>query len=105
MCVSLGNQSPSVSSGTGQESRESTLERRKSELNPDKRGGTPEPNRRRDTRSNSVSSVTSRYVYNVHVHVHVYTCGNYIVYNIVRERLRFGGGGSIGRVGWGVEGL
>ena len=63
MCVyvSPGNQGGPGGSGTGQESRESTLERRRSEMNPDKRGGTPEPNRRRDTRSGSMSSV-NRYV-------------------------------------------
>ena len=58
--MSPGNQSSSGMSGAGSESRESTLERRKSEVNPDKRGGTPEPGRRRDTRSNSISSTSSR---------------------------------------------
>ena len=56
-----GNQSSPGVSGTGQESRESTLERRKSESNPDKRGGTPEPGRRRETRTNSMSSMTGRW--------------------------------------------
>ena len=57
VCVAGNQSSPGSGAGSGQESRESTLERRRSEVNPDKRGGTPEPNRRKDTRSGSVSSV------------------------------------------------
>ena len=60
MFVSVGNQGNAGMSGTGQDSRESTLERRKSEVNPDKRGGTPEPRGRRDTRSGSLSSTVGR---------------------------------------------
>jgi hypothetical protein len=55
--IIAGNQSGPGISGSGQES---TLERKRSESNVDKRGGTPEPARRRESRTNSVSSGVGR---------------------------------------------
>ena len=53
-----GGAATTVGAGGTSENRKSSVHEKESTL--EKRGGTPEPNRRRDTRSGSMSSQTSR---------------------------------------------